>query len=259
LFPPNPIRLAYQSNSKQQGMAPEDPYLSYHDIRLTRADYDSIRDDWLTDNAISFWQEYLEREKMWKFPSANIVLLRPSMSHLLKLAPDQKTKEDALPKFKILGTTHIFLPVNDALNPLLAESGSHWSLLVVSLVDGVAFHYDSLGNDNRQAAQDVAWNLSKLLGMNLSFTHMQHVPQQENGKDCGVFVCMFMETLLMSRLMKVDAGRKITMSLRDEPMNAKKTRRKLLDTIDACRKEGEKRRSRSASPYRSKTPPRIGN
>jgi sentrin-specific protease 8 len=247
-------------------MAPEDVYLSYHDITLTKADYDSIRDDWLTDQAIGFYQEFIERDKMWKFPTASIVLLKPSISHMLKLNPDPaRLLKGALPEFKKLGTTHIFLPINDAQNLVQAEAGSHWSLLVVSLVDGVAFHYDSLGSDNVQNAFQVTEKLSDYLGLRdnrrLSFTHMKDVPQQENGKDCGVYVCMFMETLLMTRLMKVDAGRKITMSLRGESFNARSMRKKLLKLIDDNRKEGEKRRSRSVSPYRSKTPPppRIGD
>jgi len=31
-------------------LAPEDAYLSYHDVRLTREDVDCIKNDWLTDN-----------------------------------------------------------------------------------------------------------------------------------------------------------------------------------------------------------------
>jgi len=45
-------------------LAPEDAYLSYYDVRLTKLDVDSVKNDWLTDNAISFWEEYLERERL---------------------------------------------------------------------------------------------------------------------------------------------------------------------------------------------------
>ena len=54
------------------------------DYVLTRDDVDSIKGDWLTDNAIAFWEEYLEREKLSSYPKANIVLLRPSMSFMLQ-------------------------------------------------------------------------------------------------------------------------------------------------------------------------------
>ena len=35
----------------------DDPYLSYHDVCLRKEDIDCLRDDWLTDNNIAFWEE----------------------------------------------------------------------------------------------------------------------------------------------------------------------------------------------------------
>jgi sentrin-specific protease 8 len=31
-------------------LSPDDAYLSYHDIRLTREDMQTLKNDWLTDN-----------------------------------------------------------------------------------------------------------------------------------------------------------------------------------------------------------------
>ncbi|TID27802.1 60S ribosomal protein [Venturia nashicola] len=243
-------------------LSPDDAYLSYHDIRLTKEDIDCIRDDWLTDNGIAFWEEYLEREKLINFPRAHIVLLRPSMSFMLLQTPDALTLKAALPDFS--KTSHIFLPVNNATSVSEPESGSHWSLLLVSAVDGVAFHYDSLGEDNYQPARVVAARMSALLGKPLRFVHMHDSPQQDNGSDCGVFVCMVMERLLMDRLLRADIGDKVSMSLKqDKGLDANFGRKHMLKTIEGFRKEGERRRSRSRSPgvhkERSKTPPRIGN
>lgn len=110
-----------------------------------------IKDDWLTDNSISFWEEYLEHEKLRDFPKANIVLLRPSMAFLLMNTKDPLSLKSALPDFQ--KTTHIFLPVNDCRSVDVAEGGSHWSLLLVSVIDGVAFHYDSMTPANIQEAK----------------------------------------------------------------------------------------------------------
>jgi len=239
-----------------ESLAPEDAYLSYYDVRLTKHDIDCIKYDWLTDNAIAFWQEYLERERLVHFPRANIVLLRPTMSLMVMHTPDPITLKSALPDFS--QTTHIFLPVNNARDLEKPESGSHWSLLVVSKIDGVSFHYDSLGGDNRHEAEIVSHKFSQLLRKPLRFAQMHDVPQQENGSDCGIYVCLFMRILLIDRLLKTDGNRKISMSLRDEPINAKRGRKIIMEIIDGFRKEGERRRSRSASPYRSKSPPRIG-
>jgi sentrin-specific protease 8 len=40
-------------------LSPEDAYLSYHDVRLTKEDVDMLKDDWLTDNNIAFWEEWV--------------------------------------------------------------------------------------------------------------------------------------------------------------------------------------------------------
>ncbi|KAF1987790.1 cysteine proteinase [Aulographum hederae CBS 113979] len=250
-----------------QLMAPEDAYLSYHDIRLTKSDVDSIRFDWLTDNAIAFWEEYLERERLPQYPRAKICLLRPSMAFMLANTPDPNTIRDALPD--LTATTHIFLPVNDNNNVAQAEGGSHWSLLLVSSLDGCAFHYDSMSDDNVRYASNVANKLGVLLGKQLKFLSMRDSPQQENSSDCGVFVCMNMKHLLLNRLLQADSSARVSMSMGDKVINARKGRKEMLDTIENFRKEGERRRSgeihRSVSPFRrslkhgSNSPPRIGD
>lgn len=223
---------------------------------------DSIKNDWLTDNAIAFWEEYLEHEELAHFPKAHIVLLRPSMSFMLQNTADPTTIKDALPDFS--KTTHVFLPINDNPSVDVAEGGSHWSLLLVSTIDGVAFHYDSLSPDNMRPARAAASKLSELLGTQLRFVNMDDTPQQENGSDCGVFVCLLMKHLLLNRLLKVDSNARVSMAMAGREVNAKEGRKVMTKIIDGFRKEAERRRSRSASPFRhhkhdSKSPPRIGD
>ena len=181
------------------------------------------------------------------------------MSFMLQHTPDPHTLREALPNFS--KTTHIFLPVNDNRDVEVAEGGSHWSLLLVSIIDGVAFHYDSLQPSNDMEAQRTAKKLEILLGKRLRFIHMNDAPQQENGSDCGVFVCLLTKHLLLKRLLRADANKKISMSMKEQHVNAQDGRKTMLHIIESRRKEGERRRSRSASPFRtnkSKTPPRIG-
>ncbi|KAF2876334.1 hypothetical protein BDV95DRAFT_650322 [Massariosphaeria phaeospora] len=242
-------------------LSPDDAYLSYHDVRLTKLDIDSIKYDWLTDNAIAFWQEYIEREELKSYPKAQIVLLRPSMAFMLMNTENPKELEDVLPHFD--HTTHIFLPVNDNRDVTHGEGGSHWSLLLVSVIDGVAFHYDSMMPSNDREAHNTARKLEMLLGKHLRFIHMDDAPQQENGMDCGVFVCVLMKHLLLKRLLKADSSKKISMSMKEQHINATDGRKTMMKLIDDRRKEGERRRSRSVSPFRpktasSKSPPRIG-
>ncbi|RYP52899.1 hypothetical protein DL768_001995 [Monosporascus sp. mg162] len=218
--------------------SPTQPYLSYHDVLLTYEDN------------IAFWEEFLEHEILTKYPQARIILLRPSMTFLLMKNKNTEMVRSALPDFR--GVTHIFLPINDNRNVSLAEGGSHWSLLLVSIIDGVAFHYDSLDGANNAEAWEATKRLSSVLGKPLRFHYLADCPQQENGSDCGVFVCIMMRHLLVKRLLAVNAGEKISMSMAHKAIDAYGARKEMLKIIGSMRKEGERRR-----PPSSNTPPRI--
>ncbi|KZF26807.1 cysteine proteinase [Xylona heveae TC161] len=261
-FHPFGGRLSRRWN--RDSLSPDDAYLSYHDIRLTREDVETLKDDWLTDNIIAFWQEYLEREYLGSMRNINIVLLRPSMSFMLTHTPDPLTLKGALPDFS--KASHIFLPINDCGDVETPEGGSHWSLLLVSIIDGVAFHYDSLNPSNRSSARIVAEKISKLVksqmqNQPLKFLDLEDTPQQENSTDCGVYVCMQMRVLLLDRLLKTNKEEKITMAISEKELpKTNDGRREMLKIIEGFRKEGERRRSPSANSRRSQAsggPPRI--
>jgi len=129
-------------------------------------------------------------------------------------------------------------------------------------VDGVAFHYDSLPPGNQRDAHHATGKLAHLLGRPLSFINLGDSPLQENGSDCGVFVCLNMRHLLLKRLLQVRADEKVSMSLGGRRLDAREGRKEMLRIIEGMRKEGERRRSRSASPFpqkgrRSIEPPRV--
>ncbi|KAK0751762.1 hypothetical protein B0T18DRAFT_436030 [Schizothecium vesticola] len=231
-------------------LSPKAQYLS-----LTGDDISALRnDDWLTDNNIAFWEEWLEREILPAYPEARIVLLRPTMTFLLMQTKDLKSIVSALPDFRKV--THIFLPVNDAQKAQQADSGSHWSLLLVSVIDRVAFHYDSMGGHNFTEARHCADRLGLVLGVPLLFHQMEDCPQQENNSDCGVYVCILMRHLLIKRLLNANANQKVDMSMGGKLVDAHGARKEMLKIIESMRKEGLRRRS--ASPYASaNTPPRI--
>ncbi|KAI9749962.1 MAG: GTPase-activating protein [Chaenotheca gracillima] len=226
---------------------------------FTKEDIDTLKHDWLTDNCIAFWEEYLEREELSQYPNCNIVLLRPSMAFMLMQTPDPLTLKEALPDFS--KTTHVFLPINDCRNVEEAEGGSHWSLLLVSIIDGVSFHYDSLSPSNFDEARFVSDQIGKLVGRRLKFVDLEDAPQQENSSDCGIFVCTFMRELLLKKLLRINSKEKINMSMANKVINASRERKDMLKIIDNFRREGERRRSRSSSPFnkqeQSKSPPRI--
>lgn len=178
---------------------------------------------------------------MTKHKDANVILLRPSMTLMLFLSQDPLSLKDALPSLE--GVSHIFLPINDNTDTERAEGGSHWSLLVVSTTDRTAFHYDSLCSANDQEGNIVTKNMSRLLGYSLKYMDLEDAPQQSNSSDCGVFVCMIMAKLLITRLLTKPKGERVSMSMRGVNMNAFQGRKHILKLIEEFRKEGERRRS----------------
>ncbi|KAF3762747.1 cysteine proteinase [Cryphonectria parasitica EP155] len=220
---------------------------------VTFEDIKALRNDWLTDNNIAFWEEWLEREILPKYPQARICLLRPSMTYLLMREQDPRQLRPVLPDMSKV--THIFLPINDAASRTQPD-GSHWSLLLVSKIDGVAFHYDSLGGANNIEGERGTQQLSKLLGMPLRYQSISDCPQQENGNDCGVFVCILMRHLLVKRLLNANAREKVSMSMSNKMIDANGARKEMTKIIESLRKEGERRRS--ASPFaKNEGAPRI--
>ena len=143
----------------------------------------------------------------------------------------------------------------------MAEGGTHWSLLLISIIDQVAFHYDSLHHSNASHAANACSKIATLLGRQLRFIELSDSPQQDNGSDCGVYVCLEMQYLLINRLLKRDSREQVSMSMRDKGLDAAKGRKEILKLIESFRKEG-KSRSRSGSPrhsFDSKSPPRVGD
>jgi sentrin-specific protease 8 len=96
---------------------------------------------------------------------------------------------------------------------------------------------------NEREARSTTMKLEQLLGKRLRFIPMNDSPQQENGSDCGVFVCVLMRHLLLKRLLRADASKKVSMSMRDAHINAKDGRRTMLKVIEERRDEGKRRRS----------------
>lgn len=163
------------------------------------------------------------------------------MTFLLMKEPDMRQVRTALPNFNKV--THIFLPINDNRNVGVAEGGSHWSLLLVSALDGVAFHYDSLGGANYGEANLATRKMEVILQRKLRFINLEDCPQQANGSDCGVFVCLLMRHLLVKRLLSANAREKVSMSMAGKMVDSNGGRKEMLHIIENLRKEGERRRS----------------
>ncbi|CAM0140476.1 hypothetical protein VKS41_006495 [Umbelopsis sp. WA50703] len=178
--------------------------LQYGDVVLRQSDYATLAEgQWLNDTIIEFHSEYLEREVIPR--NAKILLLRPATVHLIAHIPDPSQLHSALPP-NLNQSQAIFIPINDG-KPNIANSGSHWSLLVFLKAASTFYYYDSLQNANINSARITARQLTPLLGLR---QHPQLVsmwtPQQPNGADCGVCV-IAMTDFLVDKLLAVRGAR----------------------------------------------------
>ena len=184
-----------------------------YDITVLKTDYDTIRDDWLTDTVIAFWQEYLEHQYVSQSPRSKVVLLRPAMAFMLMRSPSVEYLDGSLGS--MVNVSHVFLPINNNTDVEEAEGGSHWSLLLVSLKDNVAFHYDSMFPTNEENAKLATQKLKKYLRRedDIRFVDIEGAPQQSNSSDCGVYVCLLMRHLLVQKLLARHLGEQVDMNV----------------------------------------------
>lgn len=158
---------------------------------------------------------------------------------MLMQTTDPLTIKEALPNFT--NTTHIFVPIQCSRNASGLESGFHWSLLLVSIVDGVAFHYDSRTPSNIDEAALLTNKISMLSDKSLQFMDVDSSQQQENSSDSGVYVCILMKYLLLRRLLSANAKQKVSMSMADKEVDASGGRKEMRKMIDRLRSEGRLR------------------
>ena len=122
-----------------------------------------------------------------------------------------------------------FIPISDAGIDNQPNSGSHWSLILLSVRHGLAFHYDSYDAFNKSVARDTVTSLSQVLGKDVRFLHFKDTPQQDNGSDCGVMVCFFMRYLLTERLLP--DGDDANFSIGGKVVDARKARAQIRTII----------------------------
>ena len=174
--------------------------LSYGDIALRQSDVDLLAVDsreWLNDAVISFAFEYLNNQH----PS--VECLHVSCTNMLAMIPRSSTEMQeglsvAIRDVLTVGRSEkdqkqklelVVAAVNNSMEPMLAESGSHWSLLVYEASSQTFFHFDSLPGSNERHARDLAKRLGDgALGQKKNWKFREaKTPMQRNGHACGLY------------------------------------------------------------------------
>lgn len=229
------LKIFRTNSSSGENTTNSDLSMQYNTVRLSRKDYDSMKSDFFTDNAMDFWQEHLEHTMVKGNPKFS--LLRPLRAQLLQGSSDSVTlKAAALPDFNT--TMHVFVPLKSQHN--------HWSLLLVSSADNLACHYDPYNGRNKLLATQVTHRISAHLSKSLTFLDVPDSPEQANDKDSGVYVCLFMQHLII-KLMQTHVSQKVDATLQMKAIDVKAARKTMVKVVEENIKTKEKVKAPSAT------------
>jgi len=97
----------------------------------------------------------------------------------------------------------LFIPIN--------HPGVHWALVCVFVLAKTICYYDSLGEVGGSAVSAILkyleWEHMRKYGKELPqgwrLIPDTPCPRQDNGNDCGVYICMFMDYLSLGRPLDV--------------------------------------------------------
>lgn len=147
--------------------------------------------EWVTDDTIQTYYSFMETVIA---KDLKVHLMNPVISQATKCLRDTR---DLLSPLKLNEEKYIFVPINDSNGVSNTTSGTHWSLLVFSKATGKYYYFDSCGSYNYSAAEKTAKALNKVLGNDEKIViETCTTPQQNNNKDCGIYLILITETLL---------------------------------------------------------------
>ncbi|KAF5842579.1 hypothetical protein DUNSADRAFT_6429 [Dunaliella salina] len=173
----------------------EDKVLNYGDSCLRKGDVDLLtHGQWLNDQIISFWFEYLARDKYKDLiDSHRALLVPPSLAFILASMGPQEGSMLLEPMKANQAQVAVFA-INDSNDLHAPNSGFHWTVLAFERASGTFRHYDSASgcsSASAQAARRTVLATKDALGVPASspddIVEVQAMPRQQNGFDCGVF------------------------------------------------------------------------
>ncbi|KAI1291852.1 Sentrin-specific protease 8 [Halotydeus destructor] len=175
--------------------------LNFHDTLLRTSDVSTLDDgQWLNDNVIGFWFEYLEYKEFSEFADS-VSFIGPQVAQFIKSAAENSSFEQEV--LAVLSTMDlktkqlILLPINDQSTTTFTVGGSHWTLLVYNGNLKSFEHFDSTcSGSNGVEAQSVAKILQKAISPETQFRYAEaKCNRQTNGFDCGIHLIVNAENV----------------------------------------------------------------
>ena len=181
---------------------------AHGDATLYAEDIASIGKGWFTSNAIDFFFSFLPPSSS----SSSVAVLPPAASFLVAMSDDAEEAQSCVCALSGLSEAALVLaPVNNQ-SSMASGDGSHWSLLLFDRAANRFRHFDSCRGANSGPARELATKLGWAVGARegAMVEEAKEAPQQENGRDCGVFVCMNVESIVRGEKMGENTTEKAT-------------------------------------------------
>ncbi|ELR17526.1 Ulp1 protease family, Cterminal catalytic domain containing protein [Acanthamoeba castellanii str. Neff] len=157
--------------------------VTYGDTTLYESDVALLRPgEWLNDSVISFWFEYLAKER-FKDHQDDLLFIDPSAMFMINFSDDMEEVREAMAALELEKRSMILMPINDNAS-IDHAGGTHWTLLVYTKRDGKFRHYDSFSAQATvcTAAKRTAKVMHAVLGgAGEPLIEAVHTPQQGNG------------------------------------------------------------------------------
>ncbi|KAH8258427.1 hypothetical protein KR038_011425, partial [Drosophila bunnanda] len=166
-------------------------------IQVCRSDIRTLYgSNWLNDNVINFYMELLNQRSQQHAGQLPTVHAMNSFFLARLMVSGYCAVRRWTRKVDIFSKQIIPIPVHVNRTP------SHWSMAIIDMRDKTIRFYDSLGTNNYAVLLALKTYLQQesldkrqrpLDSSGFKLEHVQNVPRQYNGHDCGVFCCMFAE------------------------------------------------------------------
>ena len=218
---------------------------------LNQADIESLEKKGLvTDEIIQFFMQAL-LEYVESRTKDRINMVGPSVSYLIQSLYDKRDIGNQKKAINQKDYDWVIFPINDKDDPEKGDGGTHWSLIVYNKKDNTYLYFDPLNGRNIKYAKALHLNLiddTSYEGIDSNGRTCHFVPPlvevkcqgQANGYDCGIFIMVFMATIMKN----IVEGREVEDN-KDMPYKTDELRKLLLTALKAeiCRRKEDRNKN----------------
>ncbi|PIC11523.1 hypothetical protein B9Z55_029028 [Caenorhabditis nigoni] len=149
--------------------------------------------EWYNDKILSIIGEYL----MIRIADRKVHVFMPPETEMIRHAKGEEEVDMYFSMLEVHLKPVVAFIVNNNEDVTRANGGTHWSLLVFDRKTDDFYHFDSANNYNHAAAEALVEKTRWLVGQKDGTRKLISAKclQQENGKDCGVYVANFLHAL----------------------------------------------------------------